>query len=146
MNTKILIEKVINSGVLIKELIDMPRGGASNKDLEASEARIGTKIDGGLKELLRSYNGANLDVIRFYSCDRLEATKHGLLFADDPSGFIYYIDDSGVVICEDTDGGNINEIASSVTDFIHSYLFGKRSAEFAGKEYHRDLIKAGIAT
>ncbi len=146
MNTKELIEKVIASGILLNELTELSLSGATDKELAKAENRIGVKIDEGHKELLRAYDGANLDVIRFYAIGRIINTKQGLKFADDPSGFIFYVNATGEVISEDTDGGNVKKVASSVKEFIHSYLFGERSAEFAGEEWHQELIKAEIST
>lgn len=146
MNTKALIEKVIASRVLLKELTELSLFGATDNQLAEAESRVGVKIDEGLKELLRAYDGANLDVIRFYPTGRIINTEQGLKFADDPSGFIFYVNVAGEVISEDTDGGNVKKIASSVKEFIHSYLFGERSAEFAGEEWHQELIKAEITT
>ncbi|MDD2320503.1 MAG: SMI1/KNR4 family protein [Geobacteraceae bacterium] len=146
MNTKELIEKVIVSGILLKELTELSLFGATDNELAEAENRVGEKIDEGLKELLRAYNGANLDVIRFYATGRIINTKQGLKFADDPSGFVFYVNAAGEVISEDLDGGNVVKVASSVREFILSYLFGERSAEFAGEEWHQELIKAKITT
>ncbi len=146
MNTKELIEKVIASGILLNELTELSLSGATDKELDEAENRVGVKIDEGLKELLRAYDGANLDIIRFYAIGRIINTKKGLKFADDPSGFIFYVNATGEVISEDTDGGNVKKVASSVKEFIHSYLFGERAAEFAGEEWLQELIKAEIIT
>jgi hypothetical protein len=47
---------------------------------------------------------------------------------------------------EDTDGGHVKRIATSVKDFIHEYVFGRCSAEFAGEEWYDELVLAGITT
>jgi hypothetical protein len=146
MNTKELIEKVIASGILLKELTELSLFGATDNELAEAENRVGAIIDEGLKELLRAYDGANLDVIRFYATGRIINTKLGLKFADDPSGFIFYVNATGEIISEDTDGENVKIVASSVKEFIHTYLFGECSAEFAGEEWHQELIKAEITT
>lgn len=146
MDTRALIEKVVASGLITKELTALSETGTTDVELKAVEKRIGRKLHPQLVAFLKIFNGANLDVIRFYPCKRLELREYGLVFADDPSGFVYYVTDSGEVVCEDTDGGSIKKLASSVTEFVHSYLFGNRSAEFMGEEWHEQLTKAGIAT
>jgi hypothetical protein len=59
---------------------------------------------------------------------------------------VYYLNGAGEVVEEDTDGGEITTLATSFNDFIQSYLFGNRSAEFMGEEWHQQLVKAGFAT
>jgi hypothetical protein len=144
MDTQALINRLVASGVLVKSLTDISAAGATDIELKSAENRVGTKLDPALAILLRAFNGANLDVVRFHSAQRLEMTGHGLRFADDPAGFAYYVTGAGSVICEDTDGGEIKKLAFSVSDFIHSYLFGSRAAEFAGEEWHQQLVRAGI--
>ena len=146
MNTKELIEKVIASGILLNELTELSLSGVTDKELVEAENRVGVKIDEGLKEMLRAYDGANLDVIRFYAVGRVVNTKKGLKFADDPSGFIFYVSRQEKSYLRIQTGGNVKIVASSVKEFIHSYLFGERSAEFAGAEWHQELIKAEICT
>jgi hypothetical protein len=146
MDTKGLIERVVASGVLAEEMTELPSGGASEFELKGSEKRVGLKLNDELVGFLRNFNGVNLDVIRFYTCDHLERSEYGLKFADDPAGFIYHLTDIGEVLCEDHDGGETKRVALSMQDFIHSYLFGSRSIEFAGEEWHLELIDAGIAT
>jgi len=146
MDTKSLVEKVVASGILIKEMTKLPDGGATDFELKSTEKRIGVKLDQHLEALLSIFNGANLDVIRFYPCSRLAKSEYGLAFADDPAGFAYHVTATGEVISEDHDGGAIKTIAASITEFVHSYLFGERSVEFAGEEWHQQLIEAGIAT
>lgn len=146
MDTKTLIEKLVDSGVLGKGLTEISKAGATDIDLESVKERVGSKLDPELVAFLRSFDGANLDVVRVYPCRRLNMAEHGLEFADDPAGFVYYVTGSGEVVCEDTDGGGVKTLAMSVTEFIHSYIFGARSREFAGEEWHEQLVRAGITT
>jgi hypothetical protein len=139
-------KKLVASDVLINSMVTLPSLGASVSELRDVEQRIGVVLDPELSTFLKAFNGACLDVIRIYSCQKLRVTELGLEFASDPSGFVYYIVSSGDVLYEDTDGGEIKQVAGSVQDFFHSYLFGKRSAEFAGEEWHQVLVQAGIAT
>jgi hypothetical protein len=145
-DTKSFIESVLASGVLIDSMTMLSPTGATDIELDAAAKRVGKNINSELAEFLRNYDGADLDVLRIYSCERLKETDYGVAFADDPAGFVYYLADSGDVVMEDTDGGHVKRIATSIKDFIHEYVFGKRSAEFAGEEWYDELVRAGITT
>jgi len=145
MNHKPLIENLITEGVLSEGLIELPTG-ASDGDLVQAEKRLGFRLNNEFKTFLKTWNGANLEVIRSYSAEKLQMSNIGLAFADDPSGFVYYFNPNGEVICEDTDGGDVKTVASSFEDFFFTYLFGKRSHEFMGEDWKQELNDAGVST
>ena len=146
METIALINKVVASNVLSRSMVELPPAGASTAALAEVEQILGVPIDAEYSIFLQTFDGAYLDVIRLYPYQELKITAFGLEFASDPSGFVYYIQGSGEVIVEDTDGGEMKKVASSFDDFIHSYLFGVRSAAFSGEEWHQELVRAGITT
>lgn len=144
MDTKSFIERVVASGILSPSMVVRPERGVANAELVATENRLGTKINPSLSSFLRDYDGFNLDVIRMHSAEQLEMTEHGIFFANDPSGFRYYLRDTGEVICEDTDGGDVTEVAGSLREFLHSFVFGERSDEFMGAEWLKQIKEHGL--
>lgn len=146
MNPSVLIEKLFKAEVLSEALTDIPDKGATEAELVEAENRLGISINNEYKEFLKIWNGANLDVIRPYSTNKLYIENGNMVFSDDPSGFIYSINENGEIICFDTDGGETKTIASSFNDFFYSYLFGSRSHEFMGEEWKEELKDAGIST
>lgn len=146
MDVKPLFEKLIASGVVMDSLAELPDNGADDQQISLTQAKLGTVLPSELVSLLKTYDGANLEVIRFNSIGSIEMSEQGFLFASCPAGFMYHITSNGEVIVEDTDGGDMDRIASSLHEFIYSYLFGSRSAEFCGAEWYQELVAAGIAT
>jgi hypothetical protein len=146
MNIKELIEKLISSNVLVTDLVELPGSGVTEEQIAQANSRLGKQLNSDLAALLRVCDGANLEVIRFHSLSNIELSEYGLFFANDPAGFTYHIASTGEIFSESTDGGEITLVATSVNEFIFSYLFGRRSAEFGGQEWHKELIAAGVAT
>ena len=146
MNPVELIEKLIRAEVLSLALTNIPDKGATEEYFVETESRLGISINYEYKEFLKIWNGADLDVIRLYSTNNLYIENGNLVFADDPSGFIYSINENGEITSFDTDGGETKTIASSFSDFFYSYLFGSRSHEFMGEEWKAELKDAGIST
>lgn len=145
MDHKALINKLITEAVLSEDLVEL-HPGASDGDIARAEKRLGLRIDTKLKQFLKICNGANLEVIRTFSSEELQTNNHGIAFAGDPSGFVYYLSPNNEVICEDTDEGDAKTIASSFEEFFFSYLFGKRSHEFMGEDWSQELRDAGVST
>lgn len=146
MDIRTLIEAVVVSPVLIDAIIKLPQTGATDVELKEVEGRIYAPLNSEHIAFLRIYNGIDLDVVRINSCERINKTEYGVEFASDPAGFVYYLTGTGKVVMEDTDGGDVKQVATSFTDFIHEYVFGSRAAEFADEEWYEDLVMAGIAT
>lgn len=154
MNTLNKIKNILISKVLSKNLIVIPNKGASIEDIQKEEKILNKKISQQYKNLLKKWNGIDLEVISFYGCGKPEDTleclqnnqellpssiKGGMVIGSDPMGFIYIENEEGKIYSLDTDGGEILEVASSLEDFICNYLFGKRAKEFGGEEWEQEL-------
>lgn len=153
MNFLIKVENVLSSNLLINELTFIPQLGAALEQIVNEEKFMIRPLSEQHKELLKKWNGINLDVIQFFGCDTSQSDaelknnqellpreiKKGIIIASDPSGFLYIEDEEGKIFLLDTDGGQISIIASSLEDLICNYIFGNRAEEFGGKEWKREL-------
>ena len=139
------IERVLASGVLSRSMVQL-RSPASSEDIDAAEKRLGSPLPNTLRALLERWDGANLDVVRLVSCESLNLDGQGLYFANDPSGFMYFLDQAGQVVSIDTDGGAAQIVAPGLDDFLTGYVFGTRSHEFMGTQWLTELRAAGLAT
>ena len=139
------VERVLASGVLSASLTEL-RPPASSQGIEKTEARLGRRLPDKLRALLGRWDGANLDVIRLVPCDKLDVQEEGLYFANDPAGFMYFLDSEDRVVVLDTDGGGLKAAAADVEDFLTGYVFGSRSEEFMGAQWITELRAAGLAT
>ena len=139
------VERVLASGVLSRSLTEL-RPPASLQDIGKTEARLERRLPDTLRALLGRWDGANLDVVRLVPCDTLEVQEEGLYFANDPAGFMYFLDSEDRVVVLDTDGGGLKAVAANVDDFLTGYVFGSRSEEFMGARWLAELKVAGLAT
>lgn len=137
------VERVLASGV-VSELLVRLQEPASTSELDETESRLGVLLPEALKALLGRWNGASLDVVRFVPCGQLRHEPEGVYFADDPAGFMYFIQPSGAVLSLDTDDGDTRVVASDVEDFLSGYVFGPRAIDFAGNEWANELAQAGL--
>jgi len=159
MNFLKKIKIVLHSNLLIKELTVIPRKGASLDEIEEEENFTIRPLSPQHRELLQTWNGIDLDVIRFYGCGEMEHTlkslrdqqiflpgaiQKGIIIGSDPSGFLYIEDEKGSISYFDVDGGEILKIAFSLDDFICNYLFGTRAKEFGGEEWEMELKEHNI--
>ena len=154
MNIINKIEDVLISGILNKNLTVVPNKGASIEEINKEEKSLSRVFSQQHRNLLKKWNGIDLEVISFYGCnepeDTLECLRNNqellpsaiskrIIIGSDPAGFIYIEDESGKFFLLDTDGGEIAEIASSIEDLICNYVFGKRAKEFGGEEWEQEL-------
>jgi len=146
MEVKPPIEKLVATGVVSRSLVELPTHGVDDLQINQAQAALGERLPSLLVELLQVYDGANLDVIRFHPLRSIVRSHYGLAFANCPAGFVYHACPDGSVLAEDTDGTKAKQVAGSLSEFVFSYLFGVRSAEFGGVEWHLELVNAGIAT
>lgn len=145
MSLRSFIEQVLTSGLLKPRLVSNPARGAS----EAELAAVAT-LPIELREVLRWRNGLDLEVIRLHGAGNAYFRIHDLatgdgsvvVFASDPAGFQYFLAEGGAIMCYDHDGGEVTKVAESVEDFLCNYIFGKRAAEFGGKEWASDVAAA----
>lgn len=90
-------------------------------------------------DLLQQWGGSGLDEIRINSLDRVECDGSYIAFANDYNGYIFKYNRLGHVYVEDTDGGDVKQLADSITDFINNVLLGKNCVEFYGVVWLDDL-------
>jgi len=157
MDTKFLnvIEKVLNSDLLDKDLIDVP-GPSIDLQIKEEENKLSKNISSEYKLFLQNYNGLNLDIIRLYGvgvtdkCIRnLSDTKNdleleGIIIGDDPAGFYYIQNISGQIYSCDSKSYNIKCLANSFSSFISDVVFGENADEFAGEEWKSELRDAKL--
>ncbi len=144
------IEKIINSGILSKNLSDIPNNGATNTMIENEEKLLPRPLSKQHKAFLKRWNGANLDFMRVLGVHPVESefmeelakeflewknlfeemNNKVIYFANDVSGFMYFELEDGSIIQLDTDGGGMEKVAKDMNDFFLNYLFGERANEF----------------
>jgi hypothetical protein len=154
----ILSEPVASSGLLARDLViqSLP---ATMAQLSAVERDLPRKLSEFHRRFLLAWNGLDLDVVRFfaappaYGCIATltegqallpRARSNWIAVASDPAGFLYAEDEQGAIWSIDHDGGSERRVASSLDDFISSYIFGDRSVEFGGEPWRLDLETHGI--
>jgi hypothetical protein len=140
---------VIGSGLLTPELTRVAERGATQAEFDSAPP-----IPNELREVLAWRNGLELDMVRLHGigtperpleCTEFPGWPHAVVFASDPAGFQYFLDPEGRVHCFDHDGGEVEQVAESVNDWICGYIFGPRAAEFAGEEWARE-VKAALGS
>ena len=155
---RILSEPVISSGLLARDLI-AAGPPASSDGVATLERRLPRRLSRFHRQLLLTWDGLDLDVVRFFGVSPVRDGGASLLdaqslvpvghpswiaFASDPAGFLYAEDEHGVIWSIDHDGGEAARAASSLDEFICSYIFGTRAAEFGGDSWHDDLVTYGV--
>lgn len=147
------IRRVLNSNILLHGLYCVPTKGATSRDIQITEKGFPFELSPEYKNFLQHWNGMNLDVVKLYGCVNTEDDIPLIAFfkpydliiiASDPAGFSYGQNKKGEIFSIDSDGGEIQKIASSFTDFITEYLFGDRAVEFGGEEWVQELESAHI--
>lgn len=157
MNAVTLLEKltspgILETGALIRELIHVPRRGATEEEIREEESKAGRPFSEAYRRFLRRWNGMNLDVIRLFGMgdvdSGVERWAHGwvpehiphlLAIGSDPAGFVYAEDSDGAVYSIDHDGGEVSCVARDFDNFVVDYVFGKDSAYFGGVDWARDV-------
>jgi len=163
------IKEVIESGVLLEDLMTIPLAGATDMMIDEEENVLPRPLSKYHRAFLQSWNGADMDKIRVHGVGKTEefikplSREHQewdeiidevarklenkvILFADDPAGFMYFELENGPIIQLDTDGGATEVIAENMSDFFLNYLFGKRANEYAGDDWLQELIDAKIVS
>lgn len=152
------IERVLASGVLTASLVFVPARGATAEELRELSVKLPRALSERHEELLRRWNGLNLDVIRLYGASPtagelrglLESQRYGnaaqgaIVFGDDPSGFVYIENKDGQIAALDSSLGTQRLIASSLDDFFGRLVFGSDAQHFAGKAWLEELKSRGI--
>jgi hypothetical protein len=153
------IERVISSGLLRPNLLAIPNGGASLDQIALEESAMSRLLSPIHKGLLRRWNGLNLEVIRVFGCEvtlpsipSLRESQFppsflpaaSLAFASDPVGFVYVELEAGGIVSVDSDGGEIELVASSIDDFFDNFVFGMRGDKFADSDWLQELRNASL--
>jgi hypothetical protein len=153
------IERAINSDVLIRDLTFVPDEGASDMELEKLGSILPRSLSFAHIQLLKRWNGANLEVIRIFGAacllggprtlDQIDhpfdpAFGNAIIFGDDPSGFLYLEGENGEIYSLDHDGGRATAIARNLDEFFSVNVFGAGAAQFAGEDWKKSLERAGL--
>lgn len=154
-----LIEKVLSSNLLIPEMTYAPPNGASSDEFSMLNKSLPRPLSQPHRDILKRWDGLNLDVIRLYSASPTQGRLRGLtdnqevtlasrngyiVFGDDPAGFTYAEDSEGKVWVYDCECNTVNLIAQSIDDFFQNYLFGLNGAAFGGDSWAEELKAAGL--
>jgi hypothetical protein len=167
---KPLIEKAIEKGCISIDLSFIPSEGAREQDILEEERKSIRPFTFQHKEFLKIWNGANLDLIKFYGCGNAHKEiskisewqmevyddnpseafpdlpyKDLLVIGDTPFGEVIIEDKKGSIYMLNFDGLLFEKVASSLEEFICDYVFGKRAEEFGGEEWLQELKDAGLA-
>lgn len=139
------IEKVIQSGILNRNLSEIPKNGADFTQLAELEDSLPRAISKMHKQILGAWDGLNLEVIRIYGAglsvpsvgrliesQRYAVTEDMIVFADDPAGFIYMEGGDGSVYSLDSKTSNLKRVAFNLDEFFGDKVFGKDAEEFMG--------------
>ena len=159
MRTKELIRRILSSGFLSENYIRVPSRGATDLEIADTERQLSHPLSDTFKEVIREWNGLDLDVVRIcgvgtpegahetvlsYRWLFADGSRHFNAVASDPSGFVYGELPDGSILEWDHDGGGTEVVATSFEDFICNLVFGARASEFAGEEWLEELRDAGI--
>ncbi len=159
MNAVKKIEEVLESSVLVDELLVVPDRGATEAEIAAEEHLIGRTFSGGFSEFLRKWNGANLDVIVIFGCgethpeipalrDRQTLLPCGIgqaiVIGSDPAGFVFAEARNRQIVSIDTKGGGHEVVGSGFADFVSRFVFGEDSHLFCDEDWQQELRGAGL--
>lgn len=158
MIATIKIEKVIESGVLTRELLVIPAGAKADQ-IQDEQIALGCSLSKDLIRFFSKWNRINLEVVSIFGCqethpeipafrDRqsLLSSTHlnGVVIGSDPSGFIYIEMSDGSIVSSDTESIEQQRVGDSFDDFFCRYVFGKDADLFAGEDWKQDLQQAGL--
>ena len=161
MNSLRKIQDVLQKKPIPMGLVYIPSRGATQEELNETEKNISRSLPQEIKLILNKWNGLHLDIINFFGCGNTEGSINnieenqlenygyendlGLLsFADDPSGYLYLIDEAGQIYSFDLKLNKLDSMANSLDEFICEIVFGPRAKDFAGEEWMNDLVKSGL--
>jgi hypothetical protein len=153
------IQQVLDAGLLMPQLIVVPTTGATEDEVDAEGRLLGRPLRPDHARILRRWNGLDLEVVRLFGCgenageaERLSARQAPsaicvggtIAIGADPSGFVYLQSNSGLVFSFDSDGCELNQVATDLDDFFERLVFGPDAASFAGEDWLTELREAGI--
>jgi len=151
------IEAVLDSGVLLPDLVEIPEEPARPEAISATETAVGRKLSAQHRQILSRWDGIDLEVVRFLDAGNGDASirlfsridppsvsRKFVPVAIDPSGFTFLEDLEGTVWMWDHDGGKTEVVATDLRDFVCNYIFGHRAAEFGGGDWYDQLRSSGL--
>ena len=158
MSAVATIERVLGSALLRPTLISVPATGATEGQIARVESRLPRSLSQPHRTLLARWNGLDLDVLRIHGADSsgidgprdlasrqdAAALPRSIVFADDPSGFVYVEDELGVIWSMDSDGGEAKQVAPDLDAFFSDLVFGRHAAKFMGQSWADELMAAGL--
>jgi len=142
------IERVLASELLDEGLVEIAPRGAG-----ATELARPSGLPADLRSILAWRNGMDLDVIRILPVPReaeversvvLNDGRNGVVFGSDPAGFTFVVSPDGAVYSVDADGCDEKKLAQSVREFLCEVVFGRRSADFLGEDWAKEVAAAGL--
>ncbi len=138
------IEKALSSELLSKDMCTI-LPPPKQEEIAHTQKQMNVVFSDSHIDLLLCYGGFNLDEIRIRGLDSVKKNGDAIEFADDYNGYIFQYRPDGSVFIEDTDGGNISVLASSVLEFINEIFLGEKGGAFYGEEWGEELRGHGIA-
>jgi hypothetical protein len=155
---RLLTPSVRAARLISQHLSAIPATGASAEALRSAESKLQRTLSAQHRDLLLTWNGLDLDVIRIFGVPPLTQGIKNLLewqelvpegkgniaFGGDASGFLYFESLDGSVLSWDHDGGEIKVMASCINEFIDEVVFGSRGDSFMGEEWLSRLRALGL--
>jgi hypothetical protein len=155
---RLLTPSVRAARLISPELSTIPAAGASAEGLRRLESKLKRPLSAQHRDLLLTWNGLDLDVIRIFGVppvvqginDLLEwqelvpEGEGNIAFGGDPSGFLYFENRNGTILSWDHDGGGIEVRAPCINEFIDEVVFGARGESFMGEEWLNRLRTFGL--
>lgn len=159
MSSVTIIEKAIASGVLIEGLTIMPSRGATDVEIVKEEAALPRPLSKQHREILKRWNGMNMDILRLYGCGNVHeelrrlseaqivifsSVENEIVFGDDPAGFMYAEGVDGSIHSVQVSTGEEKKLAVSLDDFFERLVFGQDAKEFGGTDWQEELADCGL--
>ena len=153
------IQQVLESGILLSDLVVIPSRGATTQEIIQEERMLSRTISAQHRSLLENWNGIGLEVLRLFGCGvqtgelgRLsdfqvsqDAEYDGVvIIGSDASGFAYLEDSNGGIYSLDSSSGELKLLATTFDSFICDFIFGEDGEQFAGPDWIRDLRDFGL--
>ena len=159
MSASNTIERVLQTDLLLGDLMIIPERGATDTEILEEQTQVGRAFSAVHRQLLSRWNGIGLEVVRFFGCgsnvgevgrladfqiDFEFGVEGAIVIGSDASGFAYLEGGDGRIYSFDTDGGTVKELAVDLNDFVDRVLFGPDAADFAGEAWLEEVRENGL--